>query len=295
MALSCDGGVGFKSRIGTISFDRHGKPIPTENKPKAIFARLFKVDSSSKQAQRKQLAHKGKMIDMVMENANDLKRQLGKSDKEKLEEYMNSISDIEDRVNRADKWLDIPLKKVNTDHIKLDVDPQKAPEEYYRTMYDLIALAFETDVTRAATFMMSREDGMGIADAFSTISQGLNGHHKLSHSAKEKDGYKKWSMHDQFVANQVAYFANRLNKIKDSNGTVLDNTIVFFGSGCSTTHAANNYPLLMCGGNNMGFKHGEHRKLDKVRLSNLYLTQLKAMGIEIDSFADSTGVISGLI
>jgi len=292
LAFSCDGGVGFKSRIGTISFDQRGNPIPTENKPRLIFERLFASTTGSKEARRNSLREQGKMIDRILENARSLHRRLGRNDQQKLDEYMAAVSQIEDQVDLYDRWIDIPLKKVNADHVDLDVDPRKAPEEYYRTMFDLIALAFETDVTRTATFMMSREDGMGIADTFPTVTMDILAHHALSHGYNRPNdggGYENWARYDQFQGNLIAYFVDRLNNVQDKDGSVLDDTIVMYGSGCSATHDTRNLPLLLAGGKNMGLKHGSHMKAssDKARLNSLHLSLLRALGVDIDRFGDS--------
>jgi hypothetical protein len=300
LAFSCDGGVGVKSRISTISFDHRGNPIPTENKPRLIFDRLFAANSESNSQQRKKLQSQAKMIDRILANAKDLNRRLGKRDQQKLDEYLTSIREIEDRVDRYERWLDIPLKKVDTSHIQLDLDPAAAPGEYYRTMFDLFALAFETDLTRVTTFMMSREDGFGIADTFPTLLYKTLAHHALSHGVSKGEkgggGWLNWSRYDKFIADQVAHFLKRLDEIEDPNGKVLDNTVVLFGSGCSTTHNVKNIPLLLAGGKNLGLAHGRHLNYsqDKPKYSNLHLSLLHAMGIEQESFADSTGTIAEL-
>ena len=269
LSFSCDGGTGQLSRIGTISFDQRGNPVPTESSPRRIFERIFATSGASRESQRAELQRRGKMVDRVLETARTLNRQLGARDRAKLDEYLTSVSEIEDRITRNERWLDVPLKDVDTSSLDLDVNLREAPEDYYRTMFDLFALAFEADITRVTTFMMSREDGFGVADTFPVLLFGTLAHHALSHGVskgrKAGGGWENWSRYDQFVAKQVAYFVDRLNQIEDPDGPALDNTMVLFGSGCSTTHNTRNIPLLLAGGKNMGLQHGRHLGFGKVR------------------------------
>jgi hypothetical protein len=157
-------------------------------------------------------------------------------------------------------------------------------------MFDLIALAFDADMTRSVAFMLNREDGMGVSDTF-PVKLGLNRtHHSLSH-ADDKDGQLAFARYDLFLSQQIAHFLGQLEKYQDLNGSVLDNTIVLYGSGASTTHNPTNLPTLIAGGANMGLKHGVHWKKPNTPMSNLYLSILRSMKIEANAFADSTGVL----
>ena len=142
--------------------------------------------------------------------------------------------------------------------------------------------------------MLNREDGMGISDTF-PIKLGLSRtHHSLSH-AEDKDGQLAFAKYDMFLSKQVAHFLKKLTDYKDREGTVLDNTIVLFGSGASTTHNPKNLPTLVAGGTRMGLKHGTYWRKEDARMSNLYLSILRSLQIEEESFADSTGTLSGSI
>jgi hypothetical protein len=159
-------------------------------------------------------------------------------------------------------------------------------------MFDLIALAFDADITRSVAFMLNREDGMGISDTF-PLKLGLSKtHHNLSH-ATDKEGQLHFAKYDLFLSQQLAHFFERLNGYHDRNGSVLDNTIVLFGSGASTTHNSHNLPTLIAGGTNMGMKHGNYwRGKGETPMSNVYLSILRTLDIEQESFADSTGTLS---
>jgi hypothetical protein len=290
LVLSIDAGVGFLSRTGTISYNLEGKPIPAENNPRRVFDRLFRGDRTSLASQREQLKRRIKLVDAVLENAKSLNKQLGQSDREKMDQYLTSLDEIEARLVASEKWIDIPLKAQDYTKLNLDATSEGEPREYYRNMFDLIALAFDADITRSVAFMLNREDGMGVSDTF-PVKLGLNRtHHNLSH-AEDKEGQLAFAKYDLFLSEQVAYFLGRLKEFQDQNGNVLDNTIVLFGSGASTTHNPTNLPTLIAGGAKMGLKHGTHWRKANTPMSNLYLSILQSMKIEEHSFSDSTGVI----
>jgi len=158
----------------------------------------------------------------------------------------------------------------------------------------LIALAFDADITRSVAFMLNREDGMGISDTF-PLKLGLTRtHHNLSH-AGDLEGQRDFGKYDRFLSQQLHYFLQRLDDYRDPSGSVLDNAIVLFGSGASTTHNPKNLPTLIAGGGNMGLKHGTYWRKDDTRMSDVYLSILHSMGIEETSFADSTGPLSDCI
>ena len=290
LVLSIDAGVGFLSRTGTISYSLEGKPIPAENNPRRVFDRLFRADRASLTAQRDQLQRRIRLVDAVLENARTLNRRLGRTDREKMDQYLTSLNEVEARLIASEKWIDIPLKAQDYSHLNLDVTSEGTPDEYYRNMLDLIALAFDADITRSVAFMLNREDGMGISDTF-PLKLGLSRtHHNLSH-AQDKQGQIDFAKYDLFLSQQLAYFLGRLNEFKDANGTVLDNSIVLFGSGASTTHNPTNLPTLVAGGGHMGLRHGTYWHRADTSMSDVFLSILHSMEIEVPSFADSTGVL----
>lgn len=290
LVLSIDAGVGFLSRTGTISYDSEGRPIPAENNPRRVFDRLFQGDHETLLSQRESIRRRIKLVDAVLDNTRQLNKRLGRSDRRKMDEYLASLNEIESRLIASEKWADIPLKQQNHSHLNLDVTNEGEPHEYYRNMFGLIALAFDADITRSVAFMLNREDGMGISDTF-PLKLGLSRtHHNLSH-AGDKEGQLQFAKYDRFLSEQLAHFFGRLQEYQDTNSSVLDNTIVLFGSGASTTHWPRNLPTLIAGGANMGLKHGTHWRNGDTRMSNVYLSILHSMGIEESSFADSNGVV----
>ena len=291
LVLSIDSGTGFLSRTGTISYNLDGRPIPAESHPRRVFDRLFRVDRQSLASQREELQRRIKLVDAVAASAQALSNQLGSTDRQRMDQYMTSLSEVESRLIASERWIDTPLKQQDYSQLNLDASPEGEPAEYYRNMFDLIALAFDADITRSVAFMLNREDGMGISDTF-PLKLGLSRtHHNLSH-AGDKEGQLEFAKYDQFLSLQVAHFLKQLKTYQDPSGSVLDNTIVLFGSGASTTHNPRNLPTLIAGGNNMGLKHGVYWEGQDARMSNLHLSILHAMSIEENSFADSTSTLN---
>ncbi len=294
LVLSIDAGTGYLSRTGTISYNLDGRPIPAENNPRRIFDRLFKADRTSLKAEHEKLQRQIKLVDAVAESARSLDAKLGATDRDKMDQYMTSLNEVESRLIASEKWIDIPLKKQDYSHLNLNATNEGDPADYYRNMFDLIALAFDADITRSIVFMLNREDGMGISDTF-PLKLGLGKtHHNLSH-ATDKEGQLNFAKYDLFLSKQIAHFLERMNGYKDRSGSVLDNTIVMFGSGASTTHNSHNLPTLIAGGANMGLKHGTYWRNDGTRMSNVHLSMLHSLGIEKESFADSTSTLSDSI
>ncbi|MDE0109101.1 MAG: DUF1552 domain-containing protein [Bryobacterales bacterium] len=294
LVLSIDAGTGFLSRTGTISYNLEGRPIPAENNPRRVFNRLFRGDRESMESERARLQRRIKLVDAVADSARSLDHQLGQSDRQKMDQYLTSLNELESRMIASERWIDIPLKRQDYSHLNLDATSEGEPADFYQTMFDLIALAFDADITRSVAFMLNREDGMGISDSF-PLKLGLSAtHHKLSH-ATDKDGQWHFAKYDLFLSQQLAHFFDRMDSYRDRNGSVLDNTIVLYGSGASTTHTSRNLPTLLVGGANMGLKHGTYWREGETRMSNMYLSLLHSMGIGVESFADSTSTLSDSI
>ena len=296
LTLSSDGGVGEPTRSTTLSFTRSGRPVPALASPQQIFDRLFGKGDSSTKAQRRNLENSSSLLDLLLENSRSLKRRLGTRDRKKLDDYLASVRAVEKRVQQSQKWLNIPKPDIDPRSVNLDVD-QKAPREYLKAMYDLMFLALQTDTTRMTTYMIGQVAGATtIANAFPACI-GLKGNwHGLAHGAGKKGGAANLGRFDQFLAEQFGYFLGRLQSTREGDGTLLDHTIVLYGSSNSRTHQNRNYPLVVAGGSRLGLKHGHYRRFGAdVPLSNLFVTMLDRLGIPVEQFADSTGEMSELL
>ncbi len=314
LVMSTDGGAGTARGTHTISFDRHGRPIPAEHRPKQIFDMLF-VKTNGDSARK--LAQSQSALDEMLADARSLKRQLSKNDQRSLDEYLDSVRQAEIKVEKAKRWLNIPLPTVDGDLLNLELTTDE-PREYLQTMFELIYLAYKTDSTRVATYQIGRENGVGRSDHLAR-AVGFNLAHQLSHETKNPDGWKNFGIYCQFLNEEFGRFLSKLKETPEPAGTgsMLDNTLLLFGSASSAFHLSRNYPLIVAGGKQMGLKHGQYinhagmnfqggpwlgdrepwqdkAKGEDLPLSNLFATMLQRLGVETDTFADSTGIVENL-
>lgn len=299
LVLSTDGGVGEPTRSSTLSYDKKGRPIPALHQPQQIFDRFFGAGDADSLASRRRLKSASGMLDRVLENSRSLRGRLGSQDREKFDEYLDSVRHIEERVAQSQRWLEIPrpeLSDEDREMLTLDAD-DKAPKDFIRTMYDLIYLAFRTDSTRVATYQITNmADCSSKAAKFPQLEGFKKSLHSLAHDWNKPGGAEELGKWDQFMAQQLAYFIDRLATAKEQNGSVLDNSLVLYGSSNSTTHENKNYPLVLAGGRQLGFQHDRFLKFSEdVPLSNLFVTMLNQMGLETESFVDSTGEMTELL
>ena len=288
LVMSSFGGVNRPYRSSTLSFDRSGRPIPAQNNPAEIFRRMFgEVTTSEKNA----LASRGSIIDEVLSEAKDLNRRLGTTDKAKMDEFLSSVREVERMTERSVKWQSTPKPKVDPAELDLTAN-QTSPREYLTVMYDLLALALQTDTTRVATFQTACEEA-GLTDRFPSAIGLANSSHSLSH---EKKNYEKVASYITFLNEMHANFVTKLDSIQEADGTLLDNTLCFYGCATSKTHKAINYPIILSGGKNMGFQHGSHLHYgDNVPLSNLFVTIGNQLAGPTEKFSDSTADITEVL
>jgi len=303
LIMGTDGGTGSARGAHTMSFNRQGRPIPAENRPKRVFDQLFVKND---QQAASQLAIQQSALDDLLEDARSLERQLSKFDKETLEQYLQSVRETEQRIEKAKAWLKIPIASVKADHLNLEISPED-PRNYLRTMFELIFLAFQTDSTRTATYQIGRENGVGISDTLGR-AVGFNLTHQLSHRVKHPGGWKNFGKYNQFLCEEWAIFLNRLKSTPEpgGHGTMLDNTLSLFGSASSAFHLSRNYPLILAGGQHMGIRQGQylrygsgdleaisgvitdsHRKVKTQEdpMGRLLLTMLQQLGVKTKEFA----------
>jgi hypothetical protein len=299
LVLSTDGGVGEPTRSSTLSYNDKGRPLPALHQPRQIFDRFFGAGDPDTIAERRRLKSASSMLDRVLDDSNSLRNRLGSRDREKLDEYLAAVRQIEQGVERSQQWLEIPRPELRDEERKLlnlDSD-DKAPLQFIRTMYDLIYLAFRTDSTRVATYQITNmADCSSKAAKFPQLQGFKDSLHTLAHDWDKPGGSERLGQWDRFMAEQFCYFLNRLDSAQEERGTLLDNSLVLYGSSNSVTHDNNNYPLILAGGAEMGFKHGRFLKFGAdVPMSNLFVTMLNRAGIECEKFADSTGEMTELV
>jgi hypothetical protein len=292
LTLSTDGGVGPRTRTTTLSYTPKGQPIPALSDPKQIFERLFGQDGASQQDRRK-LRNSGSILDLVMDQSRSLRRNLGIADQRKLSEFETSVREVEQRVERSRSWLDVPLPDVDPDSIGLDATVD-APKEYLKAIYDLQFLAFQTDLTRITTYQIGSY-GPSRARKFPGVLGLKPDWHGLAHGAGKKGGPEAIGKFDQFLTENLARFLTRLKETPEGDGSLLDRTLVLYGSSNSRTHQNRNYPLLLAGGRQLGLKHNQFLHFnEQTPMSNVFITMLQALGIETEKFVDGTGPLDGL-
>ena len=209
---------------------------------------------------------------------------------------IDGIRDVEKDIERMQSWSDTPKPQVDAAQLALEATV-KEPAAFIRTMYNLIYLAFQTDTTRYATYMLQSMGGGAWNDIPQTL--GISGnHHSLAHSGIGRNpaggGLAKY---DQFQGKLLTEFIAKLAATTEANGTLLDNTLIYYGCSNSNTRNNSNYPLLLCGGMNLGLKHGKFHMLNerKAPLNNLYVSLLKALDAPVETFSDSTGNLDDVL
>lgn len=295
LVLGTEGGTGSYGSSKTLSHYGPGRPIPSLHKPQEIFNRMFQpYTGKSIEEVRADLKREASVLDLMLEQSKSMKHRLGQEDQAKMDEYLESIRALEQRVERTSKWTHEPLPQVDTKGLNLEVS-HKDPVEYTRCMYDLIYLAFQTDSTRFATLLLESEQSQGSELwNYATYTLGYKGAtHDIAHKRPTESGL--W---DNWRAQQHAYFLKRLRDTPEGDGNMLDHTLVLWGSAHPHgSHETRNYPIQLAGGNKLGFKHGNLHTFEgekKVPLANLFVSMLNAVDVPTETFADSTGEMTVL-
>ena len=296
LVLGNEGGLGTRGTSRTLSYNQFGRPIPSSNDLLRLYNNMFNSDPKLQLSNKRRLATGGRLVDRVLESHKDMKRRLGSADSEKLEHYLHSIRDVEKDIERMKSWSDTAKPNIDSSILALDATV-KDPAAFIRTMYNLIYLAFQTDTTRYATYMLQSMGGGAWDNIPATLGIGGN-HHNLAHGGigRKPDG-SGLAKYDKFQGELLTEFIKKLAATPEANGTLLDNTLVYYGCSNSNTHNNSNYPLLLCGGKNFGLKHGKFHMLQdrKVPLNNLYVTMLNALDVPTKKFSDSTGALDDVL
>ncbi len=312
LVLSTNGGTGAPRGAQTLSFNREGRAIPALNNPKQIFDSLFVARSQEAQDR---LARSKSSLDLILENTRSLNRKLSKNDQQTMQQYLDSVRDTEVKLAKAQQWLNTPIPKVDADHLDLEADPGADGRIYLQTIYEIMYLAFLSDSTRVATYMMGRENGQGPHDLLAKAI-GMRNSHSLTHDVKKPGGWKNLGTYNRFQTEEFGRFIQKLKETKELNGdgSMLDNTFAMHGSASSSFHLSRNYPIISAGGSNMGFKNGRYLKfgtgnednqagagidtekgwkaeveVKEEAIQHLFVTIQQRMGVESDTFAGYKG------
>lgn len=287
-AGNCDSGYSCAYQFN-LAWRGPSTPLAPERDPRLAFERLFGGGAAAEQdaARAKRELYNKSVLDFVLEDAKSLQRELGYTDRQKLDEYMSSVRDIERRLSGADK-----VAREMPDYTR----PTGIPDSYrehIRLMYDLLVLAFQTDTTRISTFLLAHD---GSNRSFPDIGV-PDGHHGISHHQGDREKLEKIARIDEFYSEQFAYFLERLRSVKEGDGTLLDNSMIVFGAGISDPdrHNHDDLPVILAGGGCGTLQKGRHLRLrEDVPMCNLYLSLMDRAGVAIDRFGDSTGRLESI-
>jgi Protein of unknown function (DUF1552) len=282
LTLSCEG--------AGLSWTRSGAPVPTEDWPSSVFAKLFLEGRPEEvQAQARRLADGQSVLDAVRDQARTMKSDLGAGDRDKLDEYFTSVRELEQRLAQAAAWSKRPKPKVDA---KPPVNIQNSADLVGKTRlwFDLIHLALQTDSSRLITLQLL---GTSSVPPIPGVNQG---HHDLSHHGQDPAKIAQLKILELEKLKTLRDFLAQLRATKEEGESLLDRTMIFFSSnlGDAGKHSVKNMPILLAGG---GFKHGQHLAFDEnihPPLCNLYVSMLQRMGIEADKFGSGNATLTGL-
>jgi uncharacterized protein DUF1552 len=288
MLGACDGGSSC-AYTNTIAWRNPTTPLPIENDPRAVFERLFGTSGSTDRGTRLARMERDKsVLDFVSGEASSLEKLIGPQDRIKLTEYFDSVRDIERRIQLAETQNSRELPVVDQ-----PIGVPTGYAEHARLMMDLLALAYQTDLTRISTFMLAREVSgraypeIGVSDS----------HHPLSHHQDEAAKLERLHKINEYQFRQFTHLVAKLASMAEGDGTMLDHTLFLYGTGISdsNTHFHDDLPIALVGGQASGITGGRYIRYEKgTPLANLHMTILEKMGIAIEKFGDSTGKVDRL-
>lgn len=285
----CDSGYSCAYQFN-ISWRAPETPMTPEPNPRLVFERLFGAGTDAGGQSREQRRREQRsVLDFVLDDAAALQRDLSGSDRQKLDEYLTSVREIERRIQRESQWPEIARPDLAV--------PEDVPDDH-RThidlMFDLLTLAFQTDSTRVATLLMAH-DGSNRSFPELGISEG---HHYLTHEQDQEDPRKKVAKIDRFYIERLARFLDKLRNTPDVDGrSLLDNSMIVYGSGIADANAHNhdNLPFILAGSGGGLLQPGYYRDAGRVPMSNIFLSLADRMGVQgVERFGDSTGRLTNL-
>ena len=285
-------GVNIDKANRSLAWTRDGVLLPAEDKASALFRKMFvQGDAAAVQTQLRRLEERGSILDTLLDDTKQVRESLGRDDQSRLDQYLTSVREIEQRLHTAREW-ELRPKPTTTHTPPTDIHDQKLFFEKFDLMLSMSQLALESDSTRIVTLMV---------DAFATPSFKLGdsessttGYHDLSHHGQAADKVRQLEEADRRQMALLKNLLENLSEKQDGEARLLDHTMVLFGSnmGDANTHDNSNLPILLAGG---GLKHGQHLAFshDNNRpLCNLFVTMLQNMGLETDAFGSSTGTLN---
>jgi hypothetical protein len=294
VAIGVDAVVGYTRIYGShIAWSSPTTPLAREINPKSVYERLFRAASG----QMGNTAAQDKLLlDRVLDDAKRLRTRISTNDRVRLDEYLTLMRSLEERVERASSGIQKAWKpRVPLNAKDAPTDRPTDHAEHVRLMLDMIAVAFQTDTTRIATFMF----GNAVSNVSFRFLEGVSaGHHDVSHHQKDEDKLRQYQLVNQWHVEQFAYLLRKLKSMKEGDGTVLDNSMVLFASALSDgdSHNPHRLPIVLGGHGGGRIETNQHLVYtEDSPLANLYVSMLDAFGTPVERFADSTGPLTGLL
>jgi uncharacterized protein DUF1552 len=272
----------------TLAWRNPTTPLPTEVEPKLIFDRLFS-DNPNDPERLKRGRLRASVLDAVLADAHSLERTLGGADRQKLDQYLSSVRDLEERIHRAEKLPPVELPEGTKKPEQLPADLT----DHFHLISDILVLAFQTDVTRVATFMFGREG----SEQKYTMAGVNEGHHSITHHQNKPELQAKIRAINTYHIERFAYLLGKLKAVKEGEGTLLDNCMIAYGSAIAdgNRHEHGDLPVLLAGRGGGTIKTGRHVRVEReTPVNNLWLAMLERMGAATKQLGDSTGVLQGL-
>lgn len=284
-AGSCDSGYSC-AYSSNIAWKTPSQPVAKETSPKLVFNRLFGMNAE--QSLERDQARKS-VLDFISADAKKLQAKLGQTDRRKIDEYFTSVRELEQRIDKRGKFKpELPASYVPP------TEKPKDKTEHIRQMYDLMALAFQTDATRISTFMLGNA---GSNRSFPTLEI-KDGHHQLSHHQKDEEKISKLQKIDHYYIELFAEFLTKLNSIPEGEGTLLDNSMILYGSGLGdgNRHSHHDLPIILAGKGNGKLVTGQHLSMPKdTPMNNLFLSMLDVAGADVKGIGDSNGRVTEIL
>jgi Protein of unknown function (DUF1552) len=285
---NCDNGYACAYQ-NNLSWSSPEVPLPTEADPRVVFERLF-GDGGTPERRRAELRKSGSILDWITEDMARLQRELGAGDRIRLDQYLDSVREVERRIQRA--------QKQSGETLVVDLErPASVPpvwEDHVKLMFDLQVLALQADLTRVITFQMARETSTRTYPQIGVPEP----HHPISHHTNDPEKLAKLAKINALHVSLFAYFVEKLRATEDGTGSLLDHSMYVLGSGMGNpdVHDHSNLPIVLAGGGAGRLKGARHIKYDKqTPLANLHLTLLDKVGVRLDKFVDSTGRVEELL
>jgi len=302
LALSWTDGVGTR----TLSRNARGADIPATADYRKVFERLFPPSDKDQLKQAKQrLALDQSILDTAIGDVKDFQRKLGYNDRRRVEQYLDSIREVEKRLDDKNTILDRGRPKFDEKSVRLEPQGKNSMQEHIELMMDLIVLAFQTDMTRVVTHCLGGEGGPNYVEYKQWAQKAggqVRGAHDFHHKGSGARGVdnpdvKVLAYRDKMFCASLARLMDKLKAVKASDGTLLDHTVLLLGGSQISSHSGKSFPTLLAGGKKLGFKHGQHLKWksNSKPMSDLYLTILQQLGCPVTSFKESTGPISDVL